>query len=263
MSCIYLSGRAPGGVAVALETQALRSPVAASSCAALCRLALGLGGDAALRLLVSDAFVSLLRGYGSPEQRLKLARSYLAQLRIPASSLLSDASGGALLGPCRFLVFSSERLAPRLFSEEEASGAGVRLGDLVAALCSLSPVPLGALDAAMDAEVVYPWQALASMLSPRPLLGFAPADQDSWLEGLPLPSSSLSWLALNDRLLSRRPPDVPFFRIRCALRGFFDPLALLPRAGRRLQAQLGASVLCFLLSCHLLSLAAAPSSAAG
>lgn len=258
MSCIYLAGRAPAGVAVAVETQALRAPVAASSSAALCRLTLGLGGDAALRLLVSDTFVSLLRGYGSPAQRLKLARAYLAQLRIPSSVLLSDAAcGAALLGPCRFLVFSLERLSPWVFSAEASAQPQVRLGALVAALCSLTPVPLGrgGGDAAMDVEVVYPWRAVASMISPRPLLALAPAEQDTWLEGLPLPAAPLLWLTLNDRLLSRRPPEIPVFRIPCALRGFFDPVTALPRAGRRLQAELGASLLCFLLACHLLALA--------
>ena len=252
MSCIYISGRAPAGATVALETQALRSPVLASSCSALCKLALSLGGERALRLLVSDSFVSLLRGYGQPGHRLRLARSYLERLRIPSTSLLSDAGGTS--GPCRFLVFSMERLSLKIYSED-AEAEPIRLVDLVAALCSLTPVPLSiSLDALMDAEVIYPSQAISDMIGPKALLAISPAEQDTWLEGLPVPSAHLQCLTLNDRILCRRPSGVPTFRIPCVSRGFFDQLTTVPVARRHVQAELGAAVLCFLLSCHLLAL---------
>ena len=232
-----------------METQALRSPVLASSCSALCKLALNLGGESALRLLVSDCFVSLVRGYGHPAQRLRLARSYLSRLRIPSTSLLSDARGTS--GPCRFLVFSMERLNLKIYSEE-ADAEPIRLVELVAALCSLTPVTLSSsLDALMDAEVIYPSQAISGVISPTALLAVSPAERDTWLEGLPVPSAHLQCLTLNDRILCRRPAGIPVFRIPCVPRGFFDQLTTVSVSGRHMQAELGAAVLCFLLSCHL------------
>lgn len=252
MTCVYIAGRAPAGASVALETLALRAPsLVASSCAALCRLTLSLGGEAALRRLASDSFVSLLRGYGDPQQRLGLARAFLARLKIHKHALLSDLASTSSLCQCAYLVFSTDCLSLRAYRGDSAEPP-LQLCELIASLCSLAPVPLSQARASlMDAEVVFPAEVLASLLTP--LFAVLPLAQASWMESLPPPlHRPLQLLTLNDRVLSRRPASVPIFRICCRAQGFFGQFsAALSGATLASRRQLAATLLLFHLACYL------------
>ena len=238
---------------IALETRALLAPILASSSAALSRLALSLGGESALKLLASDAFVSLLRGYGTSRERLTLARSYLSLLQISGDALLSDLTSVSTMSPCRFVVFSIQRLQLQVVSGERREPS-IHLRDLIAALCSLTPVPLGDTEEAlMDAEVVYPAEIVAATTTPAPLFALLPCNSERWIEDFPMLKTHLQNLTLNDRILCRRPLHLPVFRMGSCrrLQDVFGRMTGLLKRDPRSQLQLASALLSFFLGCHL------------
>jgi hypothetical protein len=210
MAYVYLSGRGLQGLLVALRAPPLPLAVLGSSGAALARLALQLGGARALRLLLSEEYVQLLKGYGPAAERGRLARSWLARLGVPAAALLADlAALGGL--PCTLALLDVERQLPTLVCSHRPCGA-VRLAELVPALCSLVPSPLGARHV-VDLEHVLPPQCLAAALRPPPLL-LAAASEPS-LAGPAALRFSASLASLQERLLCRGGcAAAPVFRCR-------------------------------------------------
>lgn len=254
MSCVYIAGRSPTGTVLALETLALRTPFMASSSAALSRLVLSLGGRPALKLLASDAFVSLLRGYGTSQERLSLARSYLSLLKISYDALLSDVMLASTLSPCRYVVFSMPGLRLQVLSGERGEPP-IHLRDLIAALCSLTPIPLAtSVESLMDAEIVYPAEIVAAATAPAPLAAFLPYGAAAWIEDFPMLKLHIQNLTLNDRILCRRPLPLPVFRMgsRRRLQGVFGRMTEdVLRTDPESQMLLASTLLSFFLCCHL------------
>lgn len=165
---LYLGGRGKLGAFVAASAPPLALPLMASSGAGLAALALRLGGRPALTLLLSKAFGQLLKGFGSEQERGRLARAWLAQLHVPDTALLADLEH---LGwpPLHLVLFDVERRAPVLLRGLDAEP----LAHVAAALCSYVPVRVGSRRL-LDAENVLPMEALAGAASPPPFLSFGP-----------------------------------------------------------------------------------------
>lgn len=260
MAYVYLSGRNLQGLLVTLQAPALPLATLGSSGAGLSSLALQLGGMAGLRLLASKAYVQLLKGFGAATAREKLACSWLTRLGVPAAALLSDL--GALGGlPCTVALFDVERQAPVLFGSHGPNG-GVRLAELVAALCSLLPSRLGALHF-VDLECVLPAHCIIQALQPPPFFVVCPREPSlsggaSRAFGAALAPAALCFSArlasLQERLLGRGGVAAPVFscRVPHTLELWLGtPSALLNTVGMRARSCCTAAVLIYVWACVL------------
>jgi hypothetical protein len=211
MSCVYLGGRGKLGAEVSRRVPFLHgaTSIVASSGAALVTLAMCLAGSNAVGLLSSKEYVKLLKGFGSSQERITLARSWLARLGIPLDADVTDLEK---LGctPCGFVLYCAERQCPVLFHGRGEKDK-IAVADLTAALCSLTPVktPFGSL---LDPEHILPFESLASAISPTPLFAVGPTEPT--LRGPRAMEYSALLYSLNDRMLSRNTRDVPVFRFR-------------------------------------------------
>lgn len=209
MSGVYLGGRGRGGQLTAAAAAPLRAPLLASSAAALATLAAQLGGALAVRLLFSKAYVQLVKGFGTSEERRALARSWLGRLGVPLDATLADLRQ-LLCTPCGFVLFCAETQSPRLFHGASADG-DLALVALVAALCSLMPVQSAAERSLLDAELFLPFEVLASLLQPKPLLLLGPAEAPPpRFPGVHF--SALVW-SFSDRMFARQATSLPTFRL--------------------------------------------------
>lgn len=241
---VYLGGRGKAGHLVSAATFPLHTPIVASSAAALATLALRLGGRPALRLLFSKSYIQLVKGFGASEERKALAKSWLSRIGVPLQASLADMAKLLCL-PCSFLLFSAESQLPKLF---EGTTTDIALADLAAALCSLVPMQTPDGGHFLDAELLLPFEVLASLLRPPPLFVVGP------MEAMPqrFPSINFSSLVLSfsDRMLAKNVTSLPVFRLRT--RQPFETLLLSATAmDYALRADAAAAFLCWFVACLL------------
>jgi len=211
---VYLGGRGKQGATVALRAPPLHLPIVSSSGAALASLALRLGGRHALHLLLSREYVQLLKGFGTSDERLRLASSWLARMRVPLDAVLPDLSRLACL-PFAVVLYCARSQIPRFVCTHGGlvEGASFRLPVLVAALCSLVPIPGPSRALLLDAEHVIPMECLAGAVTPPPLFVFGPSEPS--LRGLRSLEFSVLLASFNERLLTqggRLRGALPIFR---------------------------------------------------
>lgn len=255
MGSYYLSGRGALGARLALETTPLDMSSVATSGAGLAKLLLSLGGTNAVDRLRRPRFSSLLRGEGAAEDRLLKARRLLQSLGVDEEARLADLS--AARGPSapslRFLCFSIDRLTLK-----ELEGRCL-LRELLAGLCSWSPVPLEAEDDfILDAELLFPAEAIGEVLSPPPVFLVKPQAPDAWLDALPSLHQGFRHLLLNDRILARKASIRPVFSMKNCYR--LEDFFILGRqeSDPGLLLQLAACLLTFFLACQLSCLSRPP-----
>ena len=194
---VYAAGRGLTGAFAARLLLRFKCQVVASSGAALVTLALLLGGERALKLLRSRRFSPLLMGLGA-NHRIELAGTWLRTLQVPQDLWLGEFL--RLRRPQLHVVLYDGTLqAPILFGLD---GSDAPLADLVAALCSLSPVGTRQL---FDVEVLVASEALACALKPVPLLQLAPSSKPLEAPGCFTYASKVLGL-LDLLLLNIRPP---------------------------------------------------------
>lgn len=248
MGSYYLSGRGTLGARLALETEPLDMSTVATSGAGLAKLLLTLGGPAAVDMLSLPRFSSLLRGEGTAENRLLKARKLVQCLGVHEEARLSDlcAMRGSSAPALRFLCFSVDRLTPMQL------GPTCLLTELLAGLCSWSPVALREeADSILDAELLFPAEAIGEVLRPPPTFLIKPQAPDAWLATVPSLHRGFSHLSLNDRILARKAPPRPVFSMGHCRR--LEDVFSLRRLSREpaLRPQLAACLVTFFVACRL------------
>lgn len=246
MGSYYLSGRGALGARLALETEPLDMSTVASSGAGLAKLLLTLGGPTAVDLLSRPRFSSLLRGEGAAENRLLKARKLLQSMGIHEEARLADliATRGSSAPALRFLCFSVDRLTLMEL------GPTCLLRELLAGLCSWCPVPLRE-ESVLDAELLFPPEAIGEVLRPPPTFLVKPQAPDAWLAAVPSLHQGFSHLSLNDRILARQASPRPVFSMGHCRR--LEDVLSLRRLSREpaLRPQLAACLVTFFVACRL------------